>query len=210
MSVNAKVKAVVFDLDGVYFERGTENFVASLIHVYGLTPRQVEDVYFNSEEMKKLKLGEITSHEFWSFATQRWNVEATREELIEMMLSGYEVREETQKYIEKLRLLGVKVAACSNNFSDRIDGLTKKFNLDQRFDKIVVSCKIGLAKPHSKVFNYLASELDLMPHEIVMSDDKESNVTVLQELGFEAFLYEGWSGFVEKVDYLLFSDKNNG
>jgi hypothetical protein len=46
MRINTQIKAVVFDLDGVYFESGTQNFVASMKDIYGLTQRQIEDVYF--------------------------------------------------------------------------------------------------------------------------------------------------------------------
>ena len=197
------IKAVVFDLDGVYFESGTDNFVASLRRVYGLTKRQIEDISLNSEEMKRLKRGEITSRYFWEFAIQKWNVEATQSELIAMMLSGYDVREETRRYVQNLRESGIKTAICTNNFSDRIEGLKEKFNLDQHFDSIVVSCEIGAAKPCAQIFNHLADELNLSPNEIVMSDDKESNVVALQELGFEAFLYEDWEGFVDNINKLI-------
>lgn len=203
MNTNSRIKAVVFDLDGVYFESGTSNFVISLKRVYGLTQRQIEDVYLKSSEMKKFKHGEITSLDFWEFALQKWNVETTRNELIAMMLSSYNVREETQRYVENLRKLSVKTAICTNNFSDRIEGLKERFNLAKYFDSIVVSCEIGAAKPCAQIFNHLADKLNLMPNEIVMSDDKESNVVALQELGFEAFLYEDWEGFVDKTNKLL-------
>ena len=203
MNINSRVKAVVFDLDGVYFESGTNNFMASLKRFYGLTQRQIEDIYLNSREIKQFKRGEITSREFWGFAIQKWNLEATQSELVAMMLSGYNVREETQRYVENLRASGVKTAICTNNFSDRMEGLKEKFSLDKYFDSIVASYEIGTAKPCSGIFNHLADELNLMPNEIVMSDDRESNVVALQELGFNAFLYEDWKGFVEKIDKLL-------
>lgn len=203
MEVNARIKAVVFDLDGVYFENGTQNFVASLKDVYGLTQRQIEDVYFHSEEMKKLKRGEIACLRFWEFAVRKWEIEATPKELVGMMLSGYAVREETQLFVEKLRVRGIKTAVCTNNFSDRLEGLKQKFSLDKRFDEIVASYTIGISKPNPEIFRYLAGTLNLQPNEIIMSDDKESNVATLRELGFEAFLFESWKDFAERVNKLL-------
>lgn len=203
MQVNAKVKAVVFDLDGVYFESGAQNFVASLKDVYGLTQRQIEDVYFNSEEMRKLKKGEMTCLDFWKFAAHRWRVAATREVLVDLMLSGYSVREEAQLFVEKLRAQGIKTAVCTNNFDDRLEGLKQQFNLDNHFDEIVASHTTGVSKPNPAIFRCLAEMLNLQPNEIVMSDDKESNIATLRELGFEAFLFESWADFTERVNTLL-------
>lgn len=39
------VKAVVFDLDGVYFEGGTENFIISLVIKYSIDRDLIAEVY---------------------------------------------------------------------------------------------------------------------------------------------------------------------
>ena len=203
MNDDAKIKAVVFDLDGVYFENGTESFVNALKRNYGLGQNKIEEIYFYSDEIKKLKRGQISSADFWRFAVSQWGIDATRKELVEMMLAGYSIHEQTMAYVVKLREAGVKTAVCTNNFSDRLEGLKEKFGLGCHFDTIVSSHELGVTKPDSRIFHHLAGKLGLPPNRIVMSDDKQSNIVALRALGFEAFLYEGWDDFAKRVNCLL-------
>ncbi len=45
------IKAIVFDLDGVFFENGTETFINSLQEKYQLEEDEIKEVYFRSQQM---------------------------------------------------------------------------------------------------------------------------------------------------------------
>lgn len=200
---NKMVKAVVFDLDGVYFEGGTENFINSLVIKYSIGRDLIAQVYLKSEMMQKFKRGEISSDVYWNYAISSWEIDATKDELVELLISSYSANPETVTYVEKLRSAGIKTAICTNNFPDRLENLKSKFGLSDKFDIIVASYEEGITKPDDEIFMRLAQRLDLLPAEIVMSDDKEDNVVALQRLGFNAFLYEGLEDFIGRVDGLI-------
>ena len=123
------IKAVVFDLDGVYFEDGTENFIQALTKKYGLTDQQVREVYLRSDEMQEYKRGRMTGEQFWNYAIGSWCIDTTQEELLQLLVDSYEENPQTVELISKLRKRGVKTAVCSNNFKERIDGLDQRFHL---------------------------------------------------------------------------------
>lgn len=197
------IKAVVFDLDGVYFEGGTENFIESLIAKYGISRDAIIAVYLKSEEMLKYKRGEIDSNTYWQYAIKEWNINASRQELVRLLISSYSANPETVRFVEELRQAGIKTAICTNNFPDRFESLKSKFELDKYFDVIVTSYEEGITKPSDEIFKILSDRLGLQPSEIVMSDDREANVEALQKLGFEAFLYQGLEDFIIRVNKLI-------
>jgi epoxide hydrolase-like predicted phosphatase len=193
------MEAVVFDLDGVYFEGGTEKFIALLQEKYGLAEDAIKEVYLRSQEMKDLKEGKMTDEDFWKHAIHVWNIEATRPELLQLLANSYKENPETLKLITDLRSKGVKTAVCTNNFSDRIETLNKKFHFKKNFDVFITSYEEGITKPNPEIFHILAQRLGLAPAQIVMSDDREVNVEALQKLGFQAFLYKGLDDFKARV-----------
>ncbi|KXK27601.1 MAG: Beta-phosphoglucomutase [candidate division WS6 bacterium OLB20] len=200
----AEIKAVVFDLDGVYFEGGTETYISSLVNKYGLSKQDIVDVYLKSEEMQRYKCGVISSEEYWNYAISTWEIDATREELVELLISSYNTNPDTVSFVETLRDQGIKTAICTNNFPDRFESLKERFNLSASFDVIVTSYEEGITKPSPQIFQTLASRLDLKPNEILMSDDHEVNVEALKQLGFDAFLYTNLDEFksyvTERID----------
>lgn len=192
-------KAVVFDLDGVYFEGGTERFIAALTEAYGLSEDEVKDVYLRSAEMKEYKAGRMSGQEFWSYAIKTWGIDATPEDVLGILGESYTENPETLKLIEQLRTKGVKTAVCTNNFPERISTLDKRFRFKRHFDVFVTSYEEGVLKPNPEIFLILAKKLHLPPAEIIMSDDHQSVIDTLQQLGFQAFLYTGLADFKKRV-----------
>lgn len=199
----SEIKAVVFDLDGVYFEGGTERFMKSLSQKYGLTEEQIKAVYLRSDSMQMYKKGEISSENFWEYALDSWGIEATREDIVGLLISSYEVNPVTEKLVDGLRTKGIKTAICTNNFPDRFENLAKKFELRKHFDVIITSYEEKVTKPSAEIFKILSEKLMLPPENILMSDDREANVDALKSLGFQAFLYEGLEHFMQQVEHLL-------
>ncbi|MGI5898047.1 MAG: HAD family hydrolase [Candidatus Dojkabacteria bacterium] len=197
------IKAIVFDLDGVFFENGTETFINSLQEKYHLEKTQIKDVYFKSQQMQDYKKGKILGDEYWAWATKTWKISATKKEIIDLLINSYSVKEQTKQYVENLRSRGIKTAICTNNFPERLNGLKEKFSLNEYFDTIVASFEVGITKPSPEIFEELSKQLDCKHSEIIMSDDKEDNVLVLKQLGFNAILYKDWETFVNHVENII-------
>jgi epoxide hydrolase-like predicted phosphatase len=200
------IKMIVFDLDGVYFLDGHSNFKKNLMVKYNLPIEDIVKVYFSSEMMIKVKKGEISSKEFWDYAIKEWNIKATREELLDLLVSGYKVNEDAINLINKLKLKGYLIGACTNNFEDRINILNNKFNFLKDFDYVVLSYKEGIIKPNKEIFEKLCVISNLKPNQIVISDDNLTNIENLKDLGFNAILYTDFNQFVKELKNLGVED----
>jgi len=197
------IKAVVLDLDGVYFENDTKVFIDKLKNTFDLTENQIKEVYFKSSQMSDYKSGKIDGKQFWDWAIKTWEIQTDMDIIIKMLLSSYSVKPEVQDYVKKLRNKGLKTAICTNNFPERLNGLKQEFKLDLFFDVIITSFEIGVTKPNKEIFDKLSDALSCTPCEIIMSDDRDDNIKTLQKLGFKALRYTNWKTFVSEVGKLI-------
>jgi len=193
------VKLIVFDLDGVYFLDSHSNFKKNMQERFDLSLEDIVKVYFSSEKMSKVKKNKITSEEFWNWAIKEWNINTTREELLEILVSSYKVNDKAIELIKKLKEKGYKIGVCTNNFEDRIDILEKKFNFLKDFDTVVLSYKEGILKPDKRIYDRLCELSGLDKEEIVVSDDDSWLVDTLDNLGFKAILYKDFDQFQDDL-----------
>lgn len=196
------IKGICFDLDGVYFLNGKANFIKNLTSL-GVTEEEAKRVFLKSDEMNKLyKLGAMSDEEFWNFAAKEWNLNRTSKELIDLLISGYEINEQAVKLVKKLKASGYKTLICSNNFPARIKGLHGKFNFLNDFDTKIFSYEVCIDKPNKEIFEMLVKKSGLNPGEIVYSDDDETKILGAKELGIKTFIYTDFNAFTEHLKNL--------
>jgi len=196
------IKAITFDLDGVYFINGKSNFIANLEKL-GVSKEEATRVFLKSDEMNKLyKEGRMTDQEFWSFTIKEWRIDLTVEEIIRMLIDGYEINGGVVEIVKSIRKNGFKTCICSNNFPARINGLHKRFSFLDDFDAITLSYEVGATKPSLKIFQDLISKTGLKPEEIAFADDNKDNLAGARKIGIQAFFYEGFEKFLEELKKL--------
>lgn len=196
------IKAICFDLDGVYFLNGKSNFIKSLVNL-GVSEDEAKRVFLKSDEMnKQYKLGKITDEEFWNWALREWHLDLTVQEVIDLLIEGYETNKSAVEYVKKVRNAGYKTVICSNNFPARIGGLQKRFGFLDDFDVAVLSYEVGVDKPNKEIFQTLIEQADLKANEIVYSDDDASKMDGAKELGINTFLYTNFDAFIKHLENL--------
>lgn len=196
------IKAICFDLDGVYFVNGKSNFIKNL-GKYGVSEDEAKRVFLKSDEMNKMyKEGKMTDDDYWTWAIEQWGIDLTVQEVIDILIEGYEVNEDVVKVVKEIREKGYKTLICTNNFPARIKGLDKRFGLLDNFNASVFSYEIGVTKPSTKIFQTLVGRSGVKADEIVFADDNEENLAGAREVGIQAFFYEGFEHFMNKLKEL--------
>lgn len=193
------IKAVTFDLDGVYF---TQESIDSFIDKF---PKKITDwdqmiyVLAKSEEMTKFKKGIISENEYWPYVQKEFGVKISLEDISQLYMNSYQVNNNVVNVVKNVRKLGIKTCICTNNYPTRINALNKKFNFLNDFDVQIFSYQVGAMKPDLKIFQSLIKKTNCLPNEIVFADDKQSNVDAAVSLGINAFLYSDFSTFLKKL-----------
>jgi putative hydrolase of the HAD superfamily len=193
------IKAITFDLDGVYFPNGKANFIKNLDSL-GVSESEARRVFLQSDQMNKVyKNGLMTDKDFWAWAAKEWGFTGVWLELPDLMVSGYDVSPEVASIVRGVRENGYKSLICSNNFPARVNGLNNRFKFLEDFDAWVFSFDVGESKPSEKIFRELIKRSGVAPQEIVFADDHEENVTAARKLGITAFVYEGFDKFIDRL-----------
>jgi hypothetical protein len=58
------IKGIIFDLDGVYFKNGKENFIKNISSKFDVDVQSVKEVFLKSEMMRKYKGGKVSGNVF--------------------------------------------------------------------------------------------------------------------------------------------------
>ncbi len=196
------IRAVTFDLDGVYFTAESfKNFKTNL-------PKSTTDevllnsVLYTSNEMKAFKRGELAEDAYWDFARQQLGITVDNPTIFKILADSYQVNPEVQNYVRMVRTQGMKTCICSNNFITRIRELDAKFDFLKDFDVHIFSFDVGILKPDKGIFQALVDKLGMKPHEIIYADDDSTKLRGALQTGLNAFVYKGFDHFKLRVDAL--------
>lgn len=193
------IRAITFDLDGVYFPDGKGNFINALGGL-GVSESEARRVFLKSKEMNELyKIGTMTDDEYWTWAASEWKLDITPEALIQLLLQGYDIDENVVSAVKTVRENGYKTLICSNNFPARVNGLQGKFHFLDNFDVHVFSYEIGAAKPSEIIFSELIGRANVPAESIIFADDSPENLEGAKKLGITTFLYQGFDAFVREL-----------
>ena len=196
------IKAITFDLEGVYFVSGKSNFIKNVVSL-GVSETEAKRVFLDSDEMKRLyKMGKWSDSQYWNWAINEWKIDKTRDEIVEMYIDGCAVDEKVVAVVKKLRENGYKTMICTDNFPARINGMQKKFGFLDNFDVKVISYEVGATKSSREIYLELIKQAGVPPEEIVFSDDDENKLVAARGLGIKTLVYENFDQFMNELKEL--------
>lgn len=192
------IKAVCFDLDGVYFT--PESFKRFKNVVAKDADKPISDyVFHESKEILQFKKGEISENEYWDFVRLQLEITLSNEEIFKIMRDSYETNPQVVEIVHRVRKNGFKTCVCSNNYVTRIRELNNKFKFLDDFDTQIFAYDVGVLKPDKKIFEALINQSKVKPSEIIYSDDSPDKLKGATELGIHTFVYEDIKSFINKL-----------
>ena len=196
----SSIKAICFDLDGVYFTpQGKQSFHRALSEEFGADSKKVDEIMYRSDVMRDLVTGRIEPHEFWEYLRNETNITADDDVLQARWVRDYSVDENVQKAVRSAKRQGYVTCVCTNNNSARLPILKSEFKLSEEFNVIVSSHEVGFTKPSKEIFQFLLEKIVVQPNELVYSDDNPERLRGAKELGITVFVYEDFNQFLSQL-----------
>lgn len=196
------IKAITFDLDGVYFPDGKAKFV-KVLQEHNISEDEAIRVFLKSNEMnEQYKLGIMSDEAYWTWAAKEWKISLTPKELQALLIGCYSVDPKIEELVRSVRRHGYRTLICSNNFPARVRGLQERFGFLDNFDVAIFSYEQGVVKPSKAMFEKLVTRSGVSAEEIAFADDDAVKISGAKELGIAAFVYEGFDLFVEHLKRL--------
>jgi beta-phosphoglucomutase family hydrolase len=180
-------RAVIFDMDGVIIDSEPIYFKAGnkLFQYLGL------DV---SEEEHHSYVG-ISSRDMWSRLRNKYKIDLSTEELVEMemnMYIDYLLSRKDEKpipgvveLIEDLYKNNRDLALASSSSIKSIKIVLDMFNLGKFFETIVSGYEVESGKPAPDIFLYAAKRLGVQPEDCVVIEDSENGIEAAKSAGMK-------------------------
>jgi putative hydrolase of the HAD superfamily len=105
---------------------------------------------------------------------------------------------------ERVRAAGHKAAIVSNSFGY---GAYDGYDLDRRFDDVVLSGEVGVRKPSRRIYVLAAARLDVEPGQCVFVDDLAQNVSGAERAGMTGVHHRLTSDTVPRLEALFALDE---
>ena len=179
------MKAIILDLDGVYFQNGKENFIHNISRL-GVPEEKIKEVYLRSDMMKEYKKGLIDGETFWKYAIKEWELKKTPQEILNILQEGYDLNGKKKEIMKILNQNNLKKIICTNNFSDRIQILDERFDFLKEFDYKIFSYEHKMLKP--ELLSIVSKITGIDNKDILYFDDVQANVDYAVKLGMKAVL----------------------
>jgi 2-haloacid dehalogenase len=186
-------RAVVFDLGGVLVHWDPRLLYRKLLPSEDAVERFLATVCtpeWNERMDAGLSLDQGIAERIERFPHHEPLIRAYGERFAEMMLP----MPGTIALLDELRTRDVALYALSNWAAETFAATRHLFPFLDGFDGLVISGKIGVAKPDPRIFSHLLDAHRLDARELLFVDDRAKNVEAARAVGIEGVLFEGASG----------------
>ncbi len=186
------VEAFVFDCGGVLLRDGNDQAYRHWEKRLGLAAGELKQRLWAGEAWRRAERGELSETEFWQSVAPALGLEPAEalNTLADDLWASWALDQEVLKVIDSVRER-YRVAMLSNATDALEQQLTERYGVADRFEAIVNSSRVGVAKPASEIYRILLDQLELEPEEVVFIDDRPENVAAAAALGLHVIWFIG-------------------
>jgi putative hydrolase of the HAD superfamily len=123
--------------------------------------------------------------------------------LLGRALSDLRPRASVLDLVRRVRVAGVRVAVLSNSWGSGEYDPYEGYDLEHRFDAVIISDQVGLRKPDPAIYRLAAAKIGVAASSCVFVDDTAANLPVAGELGMAAVHFVDEEQGVTEIERLL-------
>jgi putative hydrolase of the HAD superfamily len=185
------LRAVVFDYGIVLTGPPDPEARAALLRITGLPVARFESLYWAGRPA--YDEGKLTGFDFWQRLVRDACLTLPPDKVEE--LNQWDARMWTTEnpamlaWQLALKRRGLLTAILSNMGDNVLASLEREFDWIHRFDALVWSCQLHMAKPAPAIYFRTLQELGVRPGEALFLDDKVVNVEAARALGIQAIQF---------------------
>jgi len=198
--VNTLIKAVVFDLGGVFATDPTPLISRKLAKITSLEFDKVHEIVKRNQ--KTLQEDKITMKRYWINVRKELGKDFDINKIGKSYFDFLVPRSRMIKLAKSLRK-EYKVCLLSNTERESFTHWNKKYSFYKIFDVMITSFEVGKRKPDKRIYNTAIKKIGFKPNEIVFIDNEMKNVEGAIKIGIKAIHYDNHRNFINKLNKLL-------
>jgi putative hydrolase of the HAD superfamily len=184
------LRAVIFDYGMVLTEPQDPEAYAALLRITGLPQTRFESLYW--ADRHAYDEGKLTGIAFWQKFLREAGLDRQLGQSAVEELNRWDARMWTTQNLDmlawqqQLKQRGLLTAILSNIGDNVLASVEREFDWIHRFDVLVWSYQVHMAKPTPAIYRLVLKELGTQPEETLFLDDKPVNVQAARALGMRA------------------------
>jgi putative hydrolase of the HAD superfamily len=185
------LRAVIFDYGMVLTDAQDAKAHATLMRLTGLPLEQFEALYW--ADRHAYDEGKLTGLAFWQKFVEQAGLKPAPALVAELNL--WDARMWTTQnpamltWQLELKQSGFLTGILSNMGDNVLDNMKREFDWLPRFDALVWSYQLRMAKPDPAIYRYILNQLGVQPEEALFLDDKQVNIDAALALGMQAIQF---------------------
>ncbi len=180
-----KIKAVLFDMDGVLIDAKDWHYEAmnKALSLFGYTIERYEhltsyDGLPTSVKLEKLSVEKglpRSLHKFINEMKQRYTMTEIHNKCRPVFIHEYA--------LSRLRSEGYKIAVCSNSIRKTIETMMDYAGLSSYLDLIMSNEDVKKSKPNPEIYLTAMEKFGLKPEECLICEDNENGIKAAESSG---------------------------
>lgn len=174
-----KIKAILFDMDGVLIDAKEWHYEAlnQALGLFGYTITRAEhlsmyDGLSTRQKLEKLTIEKGLPRDLHSFINEMKQKYTTRR----MIYENCRPRFNHEFALSKLKAEGYKIAVCSNSIRMTIEMMMEYARLDSYLDFIISNQDVEKPKPDPEIYQTAMKQLQLQPDECLICEDNDNGI----------------------------------
>lgn len=197
------IKAVVFDMGGVFIQTKDKNPRTQLAHKFGLSYDELSELVFKSETAQLATVGAIEERAHWDFIAKHFNLNAV--EIVKFwdeFWNGDRLDQDLVVFTKTLKP-DYAIGLLSNAWDGARDYLTRKFGFLDIFDVSVFSAELKMAKPDPAIYEWILDALQVNAGETIFVDDFIENIVAADALGIRTVHFKRTKQAITEIQTLI-------
>ena len=173
-----KIKAVLFDMDGVLIDAKDWHYEAlnKALRLFGMEISRYDHLHTFDGLPTKVKLEMIGEQSYLPEALHSFINQIKQQYTMEMVHSNCKPMFHHEYALSKLHNQGYKIAVCSNSIRSTIEEMMKYSMLSEYIDLIISNEDVKRAKPDPEMYQVAISKFGLKPEECIVLEDNPNGV----------------------------------
>jgi len=194
-----KIKAVIFDMDGVLIEAKDWHYEAlnKALQLFGLEISRYDHLVTYDGLPTKKKLEMLTHERGLPKGLHTFINDMKQEYTMEIVYAECKPRFYHEYALSKLKIEGFKTAVCSNSIRNSVEVMIEKASLLQYMDFLISNQDVSKGKPDPEMYNKAIEKMSLDPKECMILEDNENGIKAARASGANVMIVDT----VEDVNY---------
>ncbi|WP_114638097.1 HAD family hydrolase [Polynucleobacter necessarius] len=181
----SKIKAILFDMDGVLIDAKDWHYEAlnQALAIFGMEINRYDHLVTYDGLPTKKKLEMLTLERGLPRALHSFINDMKQEFTFQLGYAKCKPTFNHQYALSHLKAKGYRMAACSNSIRKTMDILLERAALTNYFDFYLSNQDVHEPKPHPEMYTVAMQRMNLQPNECLILEDNENGIKAARASG---------------------------